>query len=344
MAHTTDKAEADFFHTLLGAGSLRKTAVDLEAETADLLGVPAVSPSTLDQLEAQAGGGAEPEPEAEQAQPAAPPVHPAMQPLLDGPPQEPQVDENAPPPELGREDQVAVEDEEAAVPEVPSRASHGRLFSDKLAHPIQIFEVLNGRYRSEWDDWEPETLWWAIRRDFGPVGDLTRNKIGALTVAVGTDAPWQDWDTFENCGLAWNDMVPCFGANQLLTPMQVAFTIQILRQIRAEEMFSNEVNAYIAYVLDENGWVYAPEEWFGDAQALLDRKQWLIAFKSDVANAWMRVRDIDPLTVDWNANDALSIHLIRMHVVKRYLDERALLKQDISGAAISPVGVSPPVP
>jgi hypothetical protein len=354
MPGTTNKAENDFFRALMGTGGHRKTAVALDADTADVLGVPAVSPSTLDQLEAQAGGVPEeaapedeeaaPETPAEPAQ-TAPSVHPAIQPLLPEPAPPQEVDENGLPPEPPRDDLEPEEDELASEPPPPpGRTTHGRLFSDRLAHPVQIFNVLNQRYGTDWDDWEPETLWWAIRRDFGPVGELARNKIGALAVAARTDAPWQDWDVFENCGLAWNDIIPVFGAYQLLVPMQIALAVHVLREVREEEEFANEVNAYIASILEEHGWVYAPPEWFADAQLLLDRKKWLVGFRQDVASAWAKVGDIDPTQIDWSAADPLSIHLLKMHVVQRYLDERALLMQDLPVPMVSSTNASPPVP
>jgi hypothetical protein len=200
------------------------------------------------------------------------------------------------------------------------------------------------RYKTDWATWEPETLWWSIRRDFGPVGELTRNKIQALTVAVGTDVPWLDWDVFEKCGLAWNDAMPIFGAFQPMTPMQAAFAVEVLRGVRDDEPFAHEVNAYIAAILEEHGWVYAPEEWFAGAQEIIDRKEWLIGLKVEVESAWKRIQHVSPEDIEWNEDNPLEIHLLKMMVVKRYLEGRKALRQEIPGVASSATMVAAPVP
>lgn len=345
--YDANDAELNFFSDLLGEGDQSKEAADLAPDTAEVLGVQTVSPSILDKLEAQAGGGqpqeeapaesapAEPEPE------AAPEAEPAPPPEVESEPPQPEeaVDVGAAP--VRDEEPVQAE---AVEPELPSRVTHGRLFTERRAHPLQIFDVLTMRYKEEWPEWEPDTLWWALRRDFGPIGEIARNKIQALGLAAITDVPWLDWDVFENCGLAWNDFIPIFGAFQPMTPMQVAFTIQVLRGVRADEEISNEVNAYAAAVLDEHGWAYAPEEWFGNAQELLDRKVWMLGFKADVASSWEQIKDVPPEEIEWEQNDPRGIHLLKLAVVKRYLEGREGLRQQVPGVPASSVTASPPVP
>lgn len=327
-----DGAEQSFFDTLLeGGGSLDKTAVDLEPETAEALGVQTVSPSILENLEAEAAPTEESsEPSAESASPVAV-TSPEPTAELEQAEEASQIDEEP-------------EEERPAEPELPSRETHGKLFTNRQAHPLQIFDVLAMRYREQWVEWEPDTLWWALRRDFGPVGELARNKIQALSLAATTDMPWLDWDVFENSGLAWNDVMPLFGAFQPLTPMQVAFTVQVLRGVRADEDISHEVSAYMAAVLEEHGWVYAPEEWFPGAQEILDRRSWTVGFKDDVSNAWERVKDVPPQEIEWRSDDPLGIHLLKLAVVKQHLDERAALREVVPGISASAVTVSPPVP
>jgi len=334
--HDANDAELGFFNALLTEGPLGKEAAPFEPETAEALGVETVSPSVLDQLEEEARSGppaeevkASPLPQPEQEAEAVGESPEAEESVTVGP--APVADEEPP-------------QEEVAEPELPSRLTHGKLFTDRRGHPLQIFDVLTMRYREEWPEWEPDTLWWALRRDFGPVGEIARNKIQALGVAAITDIPWLDWDTFENCGQAWNDFVPIFGAFQPMTPMQVAFTIQVLRGVRADEEFSNEVNAYTAAVLDEHGGAYAPEEWFAGAQELLDRKTWLIGFRTEVATSWEKVKDVPPEEIDWDQNDPLGVHLLKLAVVKRYLEGRDEIRQQVPGLAAASVTEIPPVP
>jgi len=338
--HTPNRAEAGFYAAMLADGPLVKRAVDLQPDTAALLGVQAVSPSILKGLES--GATPRPSPPVATAQGAADPEDDQQLAVPDQtPPPGAEVDG------FDRVDQEPVADaaEPAPVePELPGRLTHGKLFTDKRAHPMQIYDLLCMRYQEDWVEWEPETLWWALRRDFGPVGEVSRNKIMALRLAAVTDAPWLDWDTFENSTLAWNDIVPLIGAFQPVTPMQAAFGVQVLRYIRSDEPFSWEVRAYIAACLEENGFVYAPDEWYAGAQEVIDRKIWLTGFKTDVADAWGKVADVDPTQIEWDENDALHIHLVKLAVVKQYLASREALREKVPGSRTSSAPASPPVP
>lgn len=336
--HITNSAEQSFFATVMGRGPLSKTAADLDPSVAEALDLPTVSPSILRDLEQQAPA-AEAPPAAESLETQDPQeddgleaVAPSASVEVDG------FDRTDAEPEI--EDG----EEAAPKPDLPSRRTHGRIFTDKRAHPLQILDTLTMRYRTAWADWEPATLWWALRKDFGPVGDLTRNKIMALRVAVTSDMPWLDWDIFEDSGLAWNDIIPMIGAFQPMSPAQTAFAVSIFRAIRDDEAFDAEVIAYIGSILEDHGWVYAPEEFFGPVQTLLDRKKWTVGIREEVAAAWERIKDVDPTTIEWRPDHPLDIHLLKIAVVKAYLDERGVLRQAVPGAPTGTSMAAPPVP
>lgn len=349
--HEPSSAELAFFDAISDEAPLTKAAVELERDTAESLGIPTVSPDVLEALEAEAEAAPKPKPAAAPAaEPEPEPEPAAAEPdTYEASPLE-YLQEPEPEPEPGQEidsfEHADAEPEAPAAPEpeLPSRLTHGKLFNDKRSHPLQLLDVLSMRYKAKWVDWEPDTLWWSLRRDFGPVGELTRNKIQALGIAVGTDVPWLDWDTFENCGLAWNDVTPIFGAFQPMTPMQTAFAVHVLRSVRDDERFANEVNAYIAALLEEHGWVYAPEEWFAGAQDIIDRKEWLVGLKVEVKEAWKRVQHVPPEDIEWNEENSLDMHLLKMMVVKRYLEGRDGLRQEVPGAPSSATMIAAPVP
>lgn len=340
--HSPNSAERGFFAAILEDGPLVKRAADLEPDTAAILGVQSVSPSTLKDLEntvsrdPQEGSATQQEPVDDVASDEeADNVHPEEL-------------EQAAGSDLAGFDRVDAEptpEEDApSEPPLPSRLTHGKLFTDKRAHPLQIFDILNMRYEKEWVGWEPETLWWALRRDFGPVGEVNRNKIMALRLAAVTDVPWLDWDAFENSSLAWNDIIPLFGSYQPVTPAQAAFGVQILRAIRSDEEFSWEVKAYIAAGLEDNGFVYAPIEWYDGAQNVIDRKLWLTGFKTQISEAWEKVRGVDPRQIDWDETNPIHVHLVKLAVVNQYLLERDAIREKVPGGSSSSRSVSPPVP
>lgn len=215
----------------------------------------------------------------------------------------------------------------------PTRASHGKVFTKRTAHPLTLLAIMDARYQGGWTEWVPETMWAVIRRDFGSVGELTRNKLLSVRLAATTDIPWLDWDVFEKCGLAWNDIVPIFGAMQPMSPMQTAFTVHVLRNVRADEPFDPEVAAYMAAVLDTNGWVYAPTEYFPEGvQELLNRKEGAAAFRDEVSDAWDRVRHMNAREIGWRDDHPLDMHLLKLFVVQEYLRDRERVR------AAHPVG------
>jgi hypothetical protein len=332
MGKSLDPFARAFFDML---ASEDKVAVDLSAETRSALGTDS-APDELDELEAAAVAG-EPMPE-ETTEPAAEE-------------RGADVGVDAEPPAADGEEAEPIDGKPAEgdvpVEAPPVRAAVGKLFSDRRAHPMRLYDVLTARYSDEWLFWEPETLWWAIRRDFGPVGELTRNKLQALRLAATSYSPWADFDVFEKCGLAWNDHVPVFGAWQPMTPSQVAFTVQVLRELHPEAPWSHEAAAYEAAVLDENGFVYAPEEWFPGAQALLDRNPENAAFRDEVKGAWEKLGDQDASSLEWRADHPLDIHIARLFVVKTYLAERAKLRSGDplrERSRATAAQASPPVP
>ncbi len=176
------------------------------------------------------------------------------------------------------------------------------------------------------------------------MGELARNKIQALRVAATSDIPWLDWDVFEDTGLTFNDIIPVIGQFQPMLPMQMAFAVHVLREIRDDEELDQEVKAYIAALLEESGWAYAPEEFFGPVQDLLDRRVWMLGFKQQVQTTWEQVKELDPMTIDWREDAPVDIHILKLFVVKRYLQERERLRVAISGASAGASTVTPPVP
>lgn len=362
-----DSASQAFFQRMLEPGQT-KEAADLSPETEEILGIQNADPDSLDQLEAAAGG--EPPKDVNAAtetlhpapEEATPTLHPAprganiRKPTDEEAVAQSELEQHAPhlidaSPRPPAEDSELVEelDDGEGAPGVdePSRRSHGRIFSARRTHPMRLFDVLQAKYGDDWLHWEPETLWWAIRRDFGPVGELTRNKLQALRTAAKSYSPWDDWDVFENCGLAWNDLIPIFGAYQPMTPSQTAFTTQIMKELHPEAPWGHEVAAYQAAVLDDAGFVFAPEEWFPDAQSLLDRNVEVTGMKVEVARAWEQLRDKDLGDVEWRSDNPVDISVAKLLVVKTYLNERAALRNGDAGderPTVPSTPTSPPVP
>lgn len=356
MTSASDAATAAFFDAL--HDGVEKTAIPLQPMTRMTLGLGMAGPDDLANLEASAGafmdGGAG-TPVAVASSPEQLPVPPTLeeeaQGDLDrfyGPTPAPGAMDLPPVSALDGDPLPGEVDPDAGVtPTPPGRVSHGKLFNNPQANPLELFSVLSQRYAESWVEWESETLWYAIRKNFGPVGELTRNKIEALKVAVKNDLAWQDWDVFEDCGLAWNGTMPVFGAFQPMTPSQTAYAVHVLRFIRADDEINFEVSAYMAAILDQNGFVFAPEEWFPGVQALLDRNEEVVGLKVEVARAWEAARRVHPSQLSLNPAKQIDLHIAKLILVDDYLKRKigeisAVAARGRSKLSASPT--SPPVP
>lgn len=81
---------------------------------------------------------------------------------------------------------------------------------------------------------------------------LVRNKIYAIRVASMSDAPYEEWNTFEKVGGAFNGRVANFSHVEPLSAAECAVTVALLDQIRPDR-FSNEVKIYIANCCHHDG-------------------------------------------------------------------------------------------
>jgi hypothetical protein len=191
------------------------------------------------------------------------------------------------------------------------------------AHPIAIAILLKTKYNDGWVEWLPETLWEAIRRDIGAVSEINQNKIQALAVSLVTNAPWQDWPIFENCGRAFNNTIPVFGQVQPLSPAETAFTVHVLKTLNAYP-FSEEVLGYISAVCLYNGIVYAPAKWFGKCQPLINKQNQNPEIRKEIQQAWKVAEKEDLLSVEFNDSKPVDVHVAKLWAVQQYLKDRAV--------------------
>lgn len=225
--------------------------------------------------------------------------------------------------------EVAPEDEEQIPVQEPQPTLQipNNFFKLNEIHPLKLLVVLRLRYKDKWVGLLPETLWETIRKDFGPISEVNQNKIQALSVALATDSPWQDWPIFENCGRAFNNTIPIFGQLQPLSPAETAFTVAILKKLHSFK-FSDEVLGYIASVCLYNGIVFAPTKFFDKAQPVIDIQNKDIGTKGEVEAAWKALEKEDLTQVELKDDKPLDVHMVKLWAVKEYLrDKESQLKE-----------------
>jgi hypothetical protein len=61
--------------------------------------------------------------------------------------------------------------------------------------PSWYLQKLISKYDRSWFEWEPETLWDTIERDFSvSLTEEVKNKINAVKLVHLTDAFWKEWN------------------------------------------------------------------------------------------------------------------------------------------------------
>lgn len=197
------------------------------------------------------------------------------------------------------------------------------LFRGDDVHPLRLLVFLREQYGDAWVEWLPETLWTTIRNDVGSISDVNKNKVQALSLALMTDVPWNDWQAFENVGCSFNGTIPVFGQMQPLSPAETAFTIQTLKKLH-DFNFSDDVRGYIASVCMNRGIVYAPKKWFSNVQDLIDEQNKSPELFAQFKQAWTKLNREDLSNISLSDDKVMDVQMAKLWAIKEYLREQAL--------------------
>ena len=148
-------------------------------------------------------------------------------------------------------------------PESPWRAtkiaSTRECLLDSGSNPIECVAGMLEGYGRDWLEWEPETLWETIRKDYGTYpNDEAKNKLMAAKTIMANDYFWQEWEVFEKACSAFNDRIPTFSSMEELSVAEMAWGVQVASKLK-DRTFGNEVQAYVASRAHEEGYVLLPE-------------------------------------------------------------------------------------
>lgn len=171
-----------------------------------------------------------------------------------------------------------------------------------------------GKYDQEWFEWEPETLWITIQKDFKTIlGELARNKINATKTVLMNDSFWEEWEVFEKIVVAFNDNIPNFLMVEVPSPAQMAWAVREANYLNPGNYFSDEVSSYVRAACKEVGLVYFPD----DLQFAQSKPLGRLA--SDVRAGWEMIQD--NLKLDIVEND-LGVNLVRLQAIAIYAQGR----------------------
>jgi hypothetical protein len=180
---------------------------------------------------------------------------------------------------------------------------------------LGIYNMMNQNFKSAWLDWEPETLWVTLEREFGvKPTDQMREALMAMTVICKTNFPFEDYHIFEKVGHALNLNMVHFSDIDPLEPHEVAKLHKILTMIRPQEKYEAEVLAYIGACAKHAGYVFLPENLFPlEAQHYLDILGNDENLKNQVSEAYSK-------GITTSAIEPIGVQLERLYTIKELID------------------------
>jgi hypothetical protein len=120
------------------------------------------------------------------------------------------------------------------------------LFIHHDTHPMVMYLALIKTLGPDWTTWDSSTIWAEIKRNFKTdISEHARAKIQSVRTIHNSKSPWEFWQVFEKVIQGLNNNLPTWETMQVPTLEQLYAGIDIMGTIR-EEMFSDEVKAYIA--------------------------------------------------------------------------------------------------
>ncbi len=195
----------------------------------------------------------------------------------------------------------------------PARMKSNSWESSKA--PSWYIQKLVKKYDRHWFEWEPETLWQTIEKDYRvSVSELARNKINAAKLIYLTDTFWKDWTVFEKVVQAFNEHIPDFFSVEPPSCAEVAWGVTEVNLMRPNIEFSDEVAAYVLAICKDAGLVLFPEE-LDFAQS---KPFGVLAI--DVRSAWQMIKELKEIDI---VENEIGVNLVRLQAIRAYVEEKS---------------------
>lgn len=126
--------------------------------------------------------------------------------------------------------------------------------------PLYYYNLLTDIYKEEWLDWDPTTIRLTLERDFNiDIPDEIIDCIAALIAVKKSTLPFVDVNVFIHVVIALTNPPADFTILQETSPPRIAKAINVMKHLRPEQQFSNEIQTYIAFVCWTDGLFYLIE-------------------------------------------------------------------------------------
>jgi len=132
------------------------------------------------------------------------------------------------------------------------------LLNDDDASASLVYNFLTNNVDPDWWEWEIETLDRILFMKYGiALEDINRDKILAIRHLCNNDAAFTDWYEFNQLALAFAGVMADFEYLKLPTPGMIVNCVRILKHIRPDGEYNDDVRKYISIIFIENG-IYIP--------------------------------------------------------------------------------------
>lgn len=201
------------------------------------------------------------------------------------------------------------------VPPVVTRVTAKNMFVHPETHPVILDLALLYHYGAEWLEWEPESVYVRIGKDFHGLSDLNFAKMMAMKTLHLVDSFWQQWEVFNWCAFPLNSLFPDFEIMQAPTAAQCMVAVDTANRVREDVSWSEEVRLFIGVAHQHDG-IFVAQEPVKDI-AIIDTSRADIDLEA-VRREWPEVRSSRKAPT---AETAEAEQLRRMLVVYDFLTE-----------------------
>lgn len=158
-----------------------------------------------------------------------------------------------------------------ADPATVGPADSKQAFTNRDTHPLVLHDILQQQYGPQYAEWEPETLWVEIDRDYGSCSAPNKNKIQAVRTALMAPFSVTQWELFEILACGLEGIPPKFDYIQKVPPPRGMFAARSINRLYSKPVLGDEVMRYMAASFVSDGYLYAPSD-------LADANKYMVRF------------------------------------------------------------------
>lgn len=191
-------------------------------------------------------------------------------------------------------------------------------------YPAPLYvKALRDKFQDAWVDWEPETLWQAIRTEFGAeeISDGAKAAIQAVKTYLANPAAYtSDIRGFELITVGLNNFPPSFDSFEVATPEEIHYGYQLLSMLGTPPVLEDRVITYVQACFSQAGVIAYPKVLiFAEPPTVTD-------LRNQVRERAAGVRiDPDHLNID----DIVEVQAAKLQAITEYAEYRITLSKEM---------------